>query len=131
MKTAELTPVHDRLNEIEGTGHNGKIFALFAAGTGSSIVAVGKSYESMWQHAQELLEQPKEDLRKQNYVFDHLTIRNAKRILNGEEPVYETAVKPAAVKREIGNSGLTTTKLQKQAERARREAEAAVEEDEE
>lgn len=131
MSTETLETVEQKLDELEKAKHEGKVFALYAAGQGSNIVAIGRTYESMWKHGEQVLELPKDELRKKNYVFDHISLANARRIVNGVLPVPEP-VKPRvkAPARPIGRANMTSADLQRFAQRAKLESEQVQEEDE-
>jgi hypothetical protein len=126
----EPQTVEEKLTELQNTGHDKKIFAVFASGRESEIVGIGKTYESAWKHAAELLDVEKDDLRKKGYVFDHISVKNAQRILNGLVPQPEpTKPPPKASVIPIGRGKMTSKHLQAIAKRAAREAEDIQEEE--
>jgi hypothetical protein len=132
MNTETTTQtVEDRIAELLEAKHDQKIFVVFPAGRENDITAVGKTYEAAWKHAAELLDTNKDDLRKKGYVFDHLTVKNTQRILNGLVPEPEKVKEaPKAGFIPIGRGNLNNKHLQKIAKQARRESEDVEEEDE-
>lgn len=129
---AEPQTVDEKLSELESSKHDKKIFAVFPSGRETEIVGVGKTYESAWKHAAELLDVNKDDLRKKGYVFDHISVKNAQRIVNGlsPQPEPEKAV-PKADIIPIGRGKMTSKHLQAIARRAAREKDDVQEEPEE
>lgn len=128
---AEPQTVEEKLAELESAKHKTKIFAVFPSGRETEIVGVGKTYEAAWRHAAELLDVNKDDLRKKGYVFDHVSVQNAQRIVNGLSPQPEPEkAPPKASVIPIGRGKMTSAHLQKIAKRAAREAEDIQEEDE-
>jgi hypothetical protein len=116
--------VEDKLTELVNANHEKKVFAVFPSGRETEIVGVGVSYESAWRHAAELLDVEKDDLRKKGYVFDHISVQNAQRIVNGLLPKPDPVKAPArAAVIPIGRGKMTSAHLQKIAKRAAREAE--------
>jgi hypothetical protein len=124
--------VEEVLAELESAGHDKKVFCIFPSGRETEIVGVGKRYESAWKHAAELLDVNKDDLRKKGYVFDHISVKNAQRIVNGLSPrpdPVEPPPKSSVIP--IGRGKMTNKHLQAIARRAAREAEDIQEEGEE
>jgi hypothetical protein len=128
----EPQTVEEKLVELENAKCQVKIFAVFPSGRETEIVGVGKTYEAAWKHAAELLDVNKDDLRKKGYVFDHVSVPNAKRIINGLVPKLEPEkAPPKASVIPIGRGKMTSAHLQKIAKRAAREAEDATDETDE
>lgn len=122
--------VEEILAELDNAGHDKKVFCVFASGRETEIIAVGKTYESAWKHAAEILDCNKDDLRKKGYVFDHISVQNAQRIVNGLSPKPEPVkAAPKAPVIPIGRGKMNSAHLQKIARRAAREAEDATEEE--
>lgn len=126
----EPQTVEEVLADLEKAGHEKKVFCVFASGRETEIIAVGKTYEGAWKHAAEILDCNKDDLRKKGYVFDHISVQNAQRIVNGLLPKPEPVKVPSKASIiPIGRGKMTSAHLQKIAKRAAREAEDATEED--
>jgi predicted Zn-ribbon and HTH transcriptional regulator len=124
--------VEEVLADLDNAKHDKKVFCIFASGRETEIIAVGKTYESAWKHAAEILDCNKDDLRKKGYVFDHLSVQNAQRIVNGLLPKHEPVkAPPKAQVLPIGRGKMTSAHLQKIARQAARESEQVeIEEDE-
>src|SRR6476659_246806 len=119
----EPQSVEEVLAELEQAKNEKKVFCIFASGRESEIIAVGKTYESAWKHAAELLDCNKDDLRKKGYVFDHISVKNAQRIVNGLSPQPDPVkAPPRAGVIPIGRGRMTSKHLQAIARRAAREA---------
>jgi hypothetical protein len=127
----EPQTVEEVLAELDNAKHEKKVFCIFASGRETEIIAVGKTYEGAWKHAAEILDCNKDDLRKKGYVFDHISVQNAQRIVNGLLPKHEPRkAPPKASIIPIGRGKMTNKHLQAIAKRAAREAEDIQEEDE-